>query len=115
MADNRPTDFRYQRYGECARIAQRVDDRGLVAAGMYRDRERGGDDPGDCVGVTGRLVADAERGQAYFASSASIADTSAGSSGAVAGAKRAATVPSLAIRNFSKFHSTSGSSLGVMP
>ena len=44
-----------------------------------------------------------------------IAATSAASSGAVVGAKRAATLPSLAITNFSKFHRISGTGLGVMP
>jgi len=51
----------------------------------------------------------------YLASSASIAATSAGSSGVVAGANRPTTEPSLPSRNFSKFHNTSGSSVGVMP
>ena len=51
----------------------------------------------------------------YFASSASMAATSDGSSGPTAGANRATTVPSLPMRNFSKFQSTSGSSVGVMP
>ena len=51
----------------------------------------------------------------HFASSALIAATRAGSSGLVVGAKRAATLPSFAIRNFSKFQRTSGASPGVMP
>ena len=45
----------------------------------------------------------------------SIAATIIGSSGAIVGAKRRTTVPSLAMRNFSKFHRMSGSSFGVMP
>ena len=57
----------------------------------------------------------AEQRTDHFASSASIAARNAGSSGVVVGAKRAATLPSLAIRNFSKFHSTSGWGLGVRP
>jgi hypothetical protein len=47
----------------------------------------------------------------YFASSASRACKSAGSSGVVLGAKRAVTLPSRATTNFSKFQRISGSGL----
>jgi hypothetical protein len=48
-------------------------------------------------------------------SSRSIALTIVSSVGAMSGEKRATTSPSRPIRNFSKFHSTSGSGFGVMP
>ena len=51
----------------------------------------------------------------YFASSASRACKSAGSSGVVLGAKRAVTVPLRATTNFSKFQRISGSGFVSIP
>src|SRR4051794_17174094 len=50
-----------------------------------------------------------------LANCASIAATSAGSSGLVLGANRAATSPLRLTRNFSKFQSNSGAAFGEMP
>ena len=52
---------------------------------------------------------------AYLANSALIASTIRGSLAVMSGAKRATTSPFLLIKNFSKFHSTSGGSFGVKP
>ena len=52
---------------------------------------------------------------AQLASACSMASVSRGAFGATSGAKRPTTSPFLPIRNFSKFHSTPGLGLGVMP
>ena len=51
----------------------------------------------------------------YLANSASIRSVNFASSGSTSGAKRATGLPERSTRNFSKFHSTSGSGFGVTP
>src|SRR5690606_34273782 len=85
-----------------------------VLSGAQRELRQGAPPfSGDQVPPVARALQPKSRTQP--ASAFSIASVSSGSSGATSGAKRPITLPSLPTRNFSKFHSTPGSGLGVMP
>ena len=87
------------------RIAEDAEDRTTASALMVR---------GTSMRVRSVFAAVGLVVHTGLANSWSIAAWITGSSGVIVGAKRRTTVPSRATRNFSKFHSTSGSSVVAM-
>src|SRR4029079_11022085 len=89
-------------------------------AGGERSEDDGGIRPTRCSGHVRNLPWRAQsvvdprpRRAGQRASASSIAATITGSSGATVGAKRRATVPSLAMKDFSKVPKVAGCSVGL--